>query len=128
MSFGAYAASLAGGSPAVDPLSAETLHNISIILILFYLNPLPSGPARNTMSPCYLQVVMATLAQIQANRRNAQKSTGPKSEAGKIVTSQNACKSGVYAEAPLIDGEDPAAFDALALSYRDTYAPIGPAE
>ncbi len=33
---------------------------------------------------------MATIAQIEANRKNAQKSTGPKSKHGKDIVSQNA--------------------------------------
>jgi hypothetical protein len=40
---------------------------------------------------------MATQAQILANRRNAQKSTGPRTEKGKAVVSQNAVKHGLLA-------------------------------
>ncbi len=41
---------------------------------------------------------MATAAQIAANRRNALKSTGPKTRQGKRASSRNAVKHGVYAE------------------------------
>jgi hypothetical protein len=71
---------------------------------------------------------MATLAQIEANRRNSQKSTGPRTEAGKAVCAQNAFKSGIYAEAPLVTGENPNDLDGLALAYRAAYRPANPAE
>lgn len=41
---------------------------------------------------------MATPAQIVANRRNALKSTGPKTGQGKRASSRNAVKHGVYAQ------------------------------
>ncbi len=41
---------------------------------------------------------MTTQAQIEANRKNAQKSTGPKSRQGKDTVSQNAVKHGLCAE------------------------------
>jgi len=41
---------------------------------------------------------MATAAQIAANRRNARKSTGPKTGPGKRASSRNAVKPGVYAQ------------------------------
>jgi hypothetical protein len=49
---------------------------------------------------------MATQAQIEANRRNAQKSTGPTSEEGKTKSSQNALKLGLFTEQVLLPGED----------------------
>jgi hypothetical protein len=52
---------------------------------------------------------MASAAQVEANRRNAQKSTGPRTEAGKARTRLNALKSGAYARAvtPVLPHEDP---------------------
>ena len=50
---------------------------------------------------------MSTAAQQQANKQNAQHSTGPRTEEGKQRTSQNALKHGLYATDPLIRGEDP---------------------
>ncbi|HJT08445.1 MAG TPA: hypothetical protein VJ747_16050, partial [Stellaceae bacterium] len=41
---------------------------------------------------------MATEAQVAANRRNAGRSTGPRTAAGKAVVSQNALSHGLTAE------------------------------
>ncbi len=49
---------------------------------------------------------MATEAQIEANRANAQKSTGPRTPEGKAVVSQNAITHGLLARAGVIPGED----------------------
>jgi hypothetical protein len=52
------------------------------------------------------------------NRRNAQKSTGPRTPHGKRRVSQNALKHGIYADSTVIPGEDPDALDEL----RDAFA------
>ena len=49
---------------------------------------------------------MATQAQIDANRRNARKSTGPKTLKGKLVVSKNAVKHGMFSTSGLLLGED----------------------
>jgi hypothetical protein len=56
---------------------------------------------------------MATLSQIEANRRNARHSTGPRTPEGKAASSMNALKSGIDAESSVIPGEDAAALAAL---------------
>jgi hypothetical protein len=56
---------------------------------------------------------MASEKQIAANRRNAQKSTGPRTEAGKAVARYNAITHGLSAELTVLPGECPAAFLAL---------------
>jgi hypothetical protein len=71
---------------------------------------------------------MATQKQIQANRRNAQKSTGPRSAEGKAASSQNALKSGIDANSLLIRGEDPEALAALIAEYFRDYQPQTAAE
>ena len=52
---------------------------------------------------------MATAAQIEANRINAQKSTGPKSNKGKASARFNAIKHGMTARTimPVLPQEDP---------------------
>src|SRR5471030_560800 len=56
---------------------------------------------------------MATQTQIEANRRNALHSTGPRSAEGKAASSMNAFKTGIDAESSVIPGEDAAALAAL---------------
>jgi hypothetical protein len=64
---------------------------------------------------------MTSLKQIEANRRNALRSTGPRSEDGKQRASQNAVRHGLTAETviePLEDPEDYKAFEqAVAADY-----------
>ena len=48
---------------------------------------------------------MATERQIEANRRNAQRSTGPRTEAGKSISRRNALWHGMSAQQMLLDGE-----------------------
>ena len=71
---------------------------------------------------------MATEAQILANRRNAQKSTGPRTCEGKSAVSQNAVKHGLLARQTVISSESQADFDL----YRDRMlaelAPVSPME
>ena len=50
---------------------------------------------------------MATEAQVAANRRNAGKSTGPRTAAGKAVASQNALSHGLTAEQIVLFDERP---------------------
>ena len=54
---------------------------------------------------------MATQAQILANRRNAQKSTGPRTIEGKAAVSQNAVKHGLLARHTVITSETQADFN-----------------
>jgi hypothetical protein len=69
---------------------------------------------------------MATLQQIEANRLNAQKSTGPRSAEGKAAVRFNALKSGIDAQSQVIPGEDPAALALLTAEYHDRYQPATP--
>jgi hypothetical protein len=71
---------------------------------------------------------MTTKRQIQANRRNAKKSTGPRSAEGKAASSQNALKSGIDSQSQIIRGEDPAALDALAAQYLLDHQPQSASE
>jgi hypothetical protein len=71
---------------------------------------------------------MASVAQIQANRSNAQKSTGPRTAQGKATASQNAVKHGLLAEQVVIHGEDPAEFDLYREGMLTELAPEGVVE
>ena len=66
---------------------------------------------------------MSTTEQIRANRENAKKSTGPKTDSGKTRSSQNALKHGLLANDAVLPGEDPADFDRHLSSFEDTYLP-----
>lgn len=66
---------------------------------------------------------MSSLLQIEANRRNSQLSTGPRSAEGKAVSRFNALKSGINARAQVIPGEDPADLEAMAAGYHHDWAP-----
>jgi hypothetical protein len=55
---------------------------------------------------------MPTEAQVQANRANAQKSTGPRTPEGKAAVAQNAVTHGLLARAGVIPGEDEHEFQA----------------
>jgi len=69
---------------------------------------------------------MATLRQIEANRRNAQLSTGPRSVEGKAASRLNALKTGIDAKTNVIGGEDPAALEALTAEYFERWNPTTP--
>jgi hypothetical protein len=67
---------------------------------------------------------MATEKQKEANRRNSQKSTGPRTEEGKHNARFNALKHGMCANTPVLPHEDRAAFEQ---SRADLYASFEPA-
>ena len=68
---------------------------------------------------------MATAAQIQANRTNARKSTGPRTAEGKEKASQNALKHGLRARQAVIPGEDPGEFEEHREEMLAELAPAG---
>jgi hypothetical protein len=53
------------------------------------------------------EVDMTSSKQVQSNRQNALKSTGPKTPEGKAVVSQNAVKHGLLAREVLLEDESP---------------------
>jgi hypothetical protein len=71
---------------------------------------------------------MPTDKQLQANRRNARKSTGPRTAQGKAASAANALKTGLYAKSIVIPGEDPAELQTLTTQYLNTYRPTSPDE
>jgi hypothetical protein len=71
---------------------------------------------------------MATEAQILANRRNAQKSTGPRTHEGKAAASQNSIKHGFLARQAVISSESQADFDLYRNQILEELAPASPME
>ena len=59
----------------------------------------------------------------RANRRNAKKSTGPKTAEGKKIASQNATSHGIYCRHVVLDGEDQQRFDLLRNAYLHSLRP-----
>src|SRR4051812_43251247 len=71
---------------------------------------------------------MTSDKQVQANRRNAQKSTGPKTLEGKASVRFNAMKHGLFAQDVLLPGEDETALKELSKLLRDELQPVGEME
>ena len=62
---------------------------------------------------------MATPSQVEANRANAQFSTGPSSPAGKLKSSHNAVKTGLTGRTILLPSDDVAAYENFtAITYN----------
>ena len=64
---------------------------------------------------------MTSLRQIESNRRNAQRSTGPKTQSGKARSSQNAVRHGLTAETVIGLLEDPADYQAFEQAVTTAY-------
>src|SRR5665811_978871 len=71
---------------------------------------------------------MATPAQIAANRRNAQHSTGPRTSEGKAAVRLNSLTHGLRAQDALLPGEDEKAFQEISQAFHQQHNPEGPAE
>ena len=71
---------------------------------------------------------MATAAQFEANRLNAQKSTGPRSPEGKAASRFNALKHGADARSRIIPGESEDELLGISRQYHDEFQPESIAE
>jgi len=71
---------------------------------------------------------MATDAQNTANQANAQHSTGPRTEAGKVTSSRNALKHGLTAKTALMPDEDAEVHACFLAGMLDSYDPFNAAE
>ena len=69
---------------------------------------------------------MSTLRQIEANRRNALKSTGPTSVTGKAASSMNALKTGLHAKSLVLPSEKLADLEELIEDYYQHHRPASP--
>lgn len=68
---------------------------------------------------------MATQRQISANRKNAERSTGPSTDAGKAASSRNALRHGLTAKRFLLDGEDPDEYELMRRGFHADFKPSG---
>jgi hypothetical protein len=69
---------------------------------------------------------MSSQRQIEANHRNAQKSTGPTSATGKAASSMNALKSGIHAKSLVLPSEKLADLEQLIGDYYQRHNPDSP--
>ena len=83
----------------------------------------------NLTSPAVSEDNRASSKKLEANRRNALKSTGPRTETGKRRVSRNAEKHGMFSSNLIVRHpeakEFPADFDALRARVRKHYKPVG---
>src|SRR5258705_11016226 len=91
-----------------------------------------SKPLLPTDTPSHGNAGTTSQKKIEANRQNAQLSSGPRSVEGKKTSSRNATKHGLLVKDIVIttraNKEDQTEFDALLDELRDDYKPIGVAE
>src|SRR5215208_1756330 len=71
---------------------------------------------------------MTSARKAEANRQNAQKSTGPKTPEGKAAVSLNALKHGLLSKEILLPGEDEEALRELDERLRGELQPVGVVE
>src|SRR5258708_24055768 len=72
--------------------------------------------------------IMSTDRQIEANRLNAQHSSGPSTPEGRAAVRLNGLKYGLYAETLILPREDPADFETLLDRLHAQHPPTTPTE
>ena len=71
---------------------------------------------------------MTALKQIEANRRNSRRSTGPRTRTGRAESKLNAMKHGLLAADLVVRGEDPNEFARVFENLANEFQPQGPLE
>jgi hypothetical protein len=71
---------------------------------------------------------MTSPKRVEANRRNAARSTGPRSTTGKQKSRWNSLKHGLRARLPVLPGEDANAYQARLDGWTDSFQPRNAAE
>ncbi len=80
--------------------------------------------APDTVEPVATQTADTVSKRVEANRRNAQHSTGPRTAEGKSRTRLNSLKHGMTAKViVLLDGEDGELFHAKIAAWKDEFQP-----
>jgi hypothetical protein len=67
-------------------------------------------------------------AQLAANRENAQKSTGPRTDEGRAAVRMNALKTGLTGRTVWIDADDAPLYSKMAADFNQDLQPVGPRE
>ena len=121
----AKAATSSASSPAVTPDVAQTLLSAAPRLVSA-LSPSPQVDPRPSDSSEAQPISEARLA---ANRENAQKSTGPRTDEGKAKTRFNSVKHGLTGATILFTNPaDAQRYNQHAFDYQHLYQPVGPEE
>lgn len=68
---------------------------------------------------------VTTLAKIEANRRNAALSTGPRTDTGKALVARNATTHGIFSTVPVVAGECAAVWEAHRAGMVASLTPVG---
>ena len=68
---------------------------------------------------------MTTPAKLAANKRNAQRSKGPKTAAGKAVARMNALSHGFRTASPVVPGESTELWEQFREAVVEDLAPVG---
>lgn len=71
---------------------------------------------------------MPSLQQLTANRKNAVRSTGPRTSIGKLRSRSNAMKTGLFSQVPVIPGENQADWEGFQRSLLTDLNPQGGVE
>lgn len=71
---------------------------------------------------------MTNPKKIDSNRKNALKSTGPKTEEGKKASRMNALKHGILSQEILLPDEDESALIKLREGFNNEFSPVGDIE
>ena len=71
---------------------------------------------------------MISQKQLDANRRNAQLSTGPRTPEGRAAVRSNALRHGLTAKTAVLDSENPDHFQEMLDAFEAEYQPAGPTE
>src|SRR6266511_3809966 len=74
-------------------------------------------------TPLFLGEVMLTPRKLKANRRNARKSTGPRTKEGKERSSRNATDHGVYCQDIVLPGESHREFEVMRQGFIKSLLP-----
>ncbi len=71
---------------------------------------------------------MSSAARLNANRKNALQSTGPKTEQGKVTARANAMQHGIFSRELFLDETEEAVFQDLRSDLQCALKPVGPVE
>jgi hypothetical protein len=72
--------------------------------------------------------MISSIDRIQANGRNAQLSTGPTTDTGKVISSKNALRHGLASQRVVLDGESYDDFSLFRDGLNETIKPKGALE